>query len=51
MKQVIDTKYRACPKCTYPLRKWLDLDGEHVIITCTNKSCDYTKTRKVKHKK
>lgn len=47
MKHVINTKYRSCPKCTYPLRNWLDLDGLHVITSCTNKACNYSRTRKV----
>lgn len=45
---VYNQKYRACPLCTYPLKQYLDLDGAYKITRCTNKSCNYYKTRKVK---
>ena len=45
---MINTRYRACPECTYPLKTYLDLDGEYKITRCTNNRCSYYKTRKVK---
>lgn len=41
---------RQCPKCTYPLRSQPDLDGEYMITVCTNKNCDYSRSRRITKK-
>ena len=41
---------RQCPKCTYPLRSQPDLDGEHMLTICTNKNCDYSRSRRITKK-
>ncbi len=57
MTHVINTKYNACPKCTYPLRKMLlgtvvdkGVEREVVRTYCSNGSCDYEKVMRRKKK-
>lgn len=47
--RVIDTTYRGCPECTYPLRKSIGVEGNitYVISKCTNNRCGYTRKRKI----
>ncbi len=47
--KVIDTTYRGCPECTYPLRKSIGVEGNitYVISKCTNNRCGYSRKRKI----
>lgn len=58
MAHVMNTKYNACPKCTYPLRKMLlgyatdnkGVEREVVRTYCSNRSCEYEKVTRRKKK-
>ena len=58
MSNQMNTKYRACPKCTYPLRKMLlgyaqnkaGVECEVVRTYWSNHSCNYEKVMRRKKK-
>lgn len=46
----MNTKYRPCPSCTYPLRE-VRLDDKTRVMMCTNKQCGYERKSKVRRKR
>ena len=46
----IRVKYKACPKCTYPLKE-VQLDETHKRIYCSNNRCDHERIIKIRRKK
>ena len=38
---------RQCPHCTYPLKTIIDTEKNLKLTVCSNRICDYVKSRKI----